>query len=1781
MFSEKDNLESLYASDALQRLFVDLHNGKAEGLVFGEILNKMGYATMDADGKVSTRLLDDNGNLNTGALPEIPNFLNRILSLEIDDQNRVFEAFSERLEQNIEAANANGTLETGMENYRADKVAFKSEQTVYVQPESGAETKYVELEASHKITFVPFEQAQKEKGHLGFYRNKRSGQLWAVREYGSKTFSDGRVASQYRLQGPAQHQGQVLTEDKFQPEAPRYREWNWDKIDAEQARSEWDSALKTADPYRQEPLHLITGAILPIWDRLPQGTMKVVRVQTDDGQRYLGRLLDARHVNATLQNLGATPNAVDLTPQQALDKVLKQQSVLSLANGWRIQRSLVSGEPRIEIKANNLYNFRAELERAGVFTERINYATRFFIPADGGKALGKVLESRPIVEVISATREGETQYSRGAVLAGVENGAAGVTLSAVQAKLKDPLAKLPGVLGRVKMLQAETELPADLRRIILEDDMSGAFEGVYWRGQIYLVADNLESAERAQWVLLHEARHHGLGVLLGDQKKPILAHAAVVFSKEVHQYLTQHGLENTPENRLMAAEEVLVDLVRQNMSHKFLDKVVSTVRQWVRTVFPDLAISAAELRNLIAGVDQYLATGEEGTRFIGALVPAYAREQERLVPVTKVEALKTPETNLWREANEFYRNTLQGTAVHNPYIGEIRFTNKGRTKALSVGRYDQRRMSLVRGLPSMAAEAIPTVEAPDIKSRGDVSKILHAAAPVDIDGQLYAVRLVLREEATTGEKRFYTFVGYEIAEPGANNRGGFTEAKLPVQGSPGSAVTVAQLMAAVKGRPAFSRRVALQAKADAMPEGPEKTALLAKLAKMQTEGSAPNQPAAATSPGPTTATPETTAKSKAGATTKVQIGNRRLDYLIQKFQDKFVPLKRTQQVLEAKGWQKREDSDAYLAEERSHGIAKDRLDRFEAEQVEPLMEALKKAPVSLEDLELYVYAKHAPERNAYIQKINPDFQEGGSGMTDVEAAEIMDGFRKAGKLQVLHNLAQRVWALGEMQRQIIREAGLETPEKVEAWEHFKFYVPLKGVPDGMEEGHGRSIGRGFAVTRSGTKAALGRHSEAENILAHLVAQVADTIVRAERAKVGQAFLQMVEENPDPTLWTVRTRDNLPSRKVLAKNPAFTALQNKIERRQDALGKATDGAEIARIQEEIDGLHMALEATEARQVTEVDDFEWIRRDDVLPVTRDGQVYYVQIQNPDLARAMKNLGGVQQGKVWRALAWLNRGLAMINTAMSAEFMVTNFLRDIQTAMINLSGEQSAALAAKVARGVPKAMAGIRKAVRSGKHDSDMAQWYARFKAAGGQVGYLDLQSIEQTQKRIQKLVREKDGKLATVLKFTRSIGTFIGDYNTVVENAVRLSAFKVAVESGMSEARAASLAKNLTVNFNRKGELGPAMNALYLFYNAGIQGSARIVGALKHKKVRRICAAITMTAFALAEMNRLTAGDDDDDENRWDKVSDFTKHTNLVFMRGDGSGDSWKIKLPYGFNVFVALGYIMSDVRAHIASNGRHGKSPAQGAVSFLEAALNAFNPLGGDESLLQFVSPTILDPFVQLETNKNFMGTPIRPEQPSFGPPKPDSQLYWNSVRPASKWVAEQVNALTGGSKVEPGLVDISPETLDHLWDFATGGAGRFYADSVGAMVAMAKGETPPVRRIPFARQVYQEKSEVHDRQKLRENMNAVQAHYSLFKEFAETGRRAEALEYREKHPQLALYPVVGQLQRRLSALRQAKEKMEEMDKDLYKDRIDSIDQEMQRLTSLFNRRYKEIVREGF
>ena len=110
--------------------------------------------------------------------------------------------------------------------------------------------------------------------------------------------------------------------------------------------------------------------------------------------------------------------------------------------------------------------------------------------------------------------------------------------------------------------------------------------------------------------------------------------------------------------------------------------------------------------------------------------------------------------------------------------------------------------------------------------------------------------------------------------------------------------------------------------------------------------------------------------------------------------------------------------------------------------------------------------------------------------------------------------------------------------------------------------------------------------------------------------------------------------------------------------------------------------------------------------------------------------------------------------------------------------------------------------------------------------------------------------------------------------------------------------------------------------------------------------------------------------------------------------------------------------------------------------------NQISPIQGG-TIPQAISPTFLDPFVQHAENKNWLGNPIKPEQPKFGSQKKESDLYFSSARPNSIWVSKKLNEWTGGNAVEKGNIDVSPEILDHYYDSFTGGTGRFISN-VGA-----------------------------------------------------------------------------------------------------------------------------------
>src|SRR5699024_1705458 len=184
------------------------------------------------------------------------------------------------------------------------------------------------------------------------------------------------------------------------------------------------------------------------------------------------------------------------------------------------------------------------------------------------------------------------------------------------------------------------------------------------------------------------------------------------------------------------------------------------------------------------------------------------------------------------------------------------------------------------------------------------------------------------------------------------------------------------------------------------------------------------------------------------------------------------------------------------------------------------------------------------------------------------------------------------------------------------------------------------------------------------------------------------------------------------------------------------------------------------------------------------------------------------------------------------------------------------------------------------------------------------------------------------------------------------------------------------------------------------------------------------------------NRILGGEDDDEQAYYDKIPDYVKNMNWVFMYPDGSGRYLKVPLPYGYNVLHVIGQQLGTGLA--AALGRRQRwSPADGAFSIVAAALDAFNPLGGSPSLLQLIAPTITDPVVQIAENQDFAGRKIVPEGNPFDrTPDPASSRYWGSTSEPSKVIARDLNRLTGGSDLRPGAVDIAPGTLDHWFEFA-------------------------------------------------------------------------------------------------------------------------------------------------
>jgi hypothetical protein len=874
-----------------------------------------------------------------------------------------------------------------------------------------------------------------------------------------------------------------------------------------------------------------------------------------------------------------------------------------------------------------------------------------------------------------------------------------------------------------------------------------------------------------------------------------------------------------------------------------------------------------------------------------------------------------------------------------------------------------------------------------------------------------------------------------------------------------------------------------------------------------------------------------------------------LDWVVRKLQDKMLPLKKAQLAIKKSGGSLTDEQNAYMAEELFHGKTENDLRKMTERFIEPITKMMADNSIDQAEVDLYLWAKHAEERNIQIAKINPEMPDGGSGMTTAQAKQVLEKAKEEGNQENLEKIASRIYKMLEEKRKVSRY--LAGDEMVDSWDNaYKFYVPLKG---NAKDETGFKSGRGFDVRGKESLRALGRRTKPESPLLHAIKDTTETVIRYRKNEVGNALLNLIEANPNPDYWEVYD----------SKSPEF---ERKLltKKGKDYVGSA----------------------------------KVINREDYFITKKNGKEYFIRLHDQKLHDAMKNLGPEKLNKIVQMLGGVTRFLSSMSTMYNPEFVVTNFSRDVQAAVINLQAEidlhdgklKGKEITARIVKDVPVAMRSVYRNLQNKKPTKQTEEWqktFDEFRNDGANTGWFQMKDMDQQAADVAKHIKlHLQNPLGSLLRTRKAIGDFVTNANSAVENAIRLAVYKNAIEAGISRKQAASLAKNITVNFNRKGEIGAMMNSLYMFFNAAVQGTAAWARAMTTMKIdekgdrhlnraQKVAVGIMFASFGLAALNRSSAGEDDDGENFFDKVPDYEKERNIVIMKsmfGGEPGEYWKIPLPYGYNVFSA-----AAVSAEGVINGN--KSIAEGSGGIIKSMLGAFSPIGiansdsAEGTAARTLTPSVARPFMDIALNENFFGSPVYAENKFFSTEKPQSHLSLRSTNEVWKWLAEALNDNTGGSQYRSGLLDFSPDKMGYSFNYFMGGAGAFYSETVHDGIRLYQGREIKQKDIPFLRRVsgeagpYQDQSLFYDRKKEIDQ---------IFEEYKSTDDREAFGSKFEK--ELKLFGISNFTAKRLTYIRKQMNRIkddEALNEKEKEDQLKPFEIQMKAAIDRFNKMYRE------
>lgn len=639
-----------------------------------------------------------------------------------------------------------------------------------------------------------------------------------------------------------------------------------------------------------------------------------------------------------------------------------------------------------------------------------------------------------------------------------------------------------------------------------------------------------------------------------------------------------------------------------------------------------------------------------------------------------------------------------------------------------------------------------------------------------------------------------------------------------------------------------------------------------------------------------------------------------------------------------------------------------------------------------------------------------------------------------------------------------RDSGLMSQNTFESIsDMYQFYVPLRGWEETTADEVYAYLTSESQTFNAPIKTVVGRKSKADDPIATIANMAESGIMQGNRNLMKQKFLTMVQNHKTDLvsvseMWVrldeasgewIAVFPDIPSN---ANPEQVESIVESFNKRMEELSNEK-GSNVRRSRDAI-GIPYKILPKDLKEHQVI-------------VKRAGKEYLLTINgNPRAAQALNGLTNPDNTKGWfgtveRYAGWLNRNLAANFTTRNPNFMVSNFLRDALYSNTAVWVKESPVYAWKFNKNFamvnPINMYRLVKGYENGTLDmSDpLNKAYHDFVMRGGETGYTNLRDVEAKKKAIQKELQYSKQKVS-IGKALKILGEWMDLFNKSVENCARFAAFLTSREMGRSMDKSIYDAKEISVNFNKKGAGSKFLNtegqtkignasaftsglsrSMYVFWNAGVQGMYNFGRLAKYNPKKFLGLASSFYLLGTIMPMLAAAFGDDEDDDYYD-LPEYVRRNNICFRNGGGN---WiTIPMPIELRAIYGLGEMSSGI-----VSGKEKYTDKKMAMKIAEqmSQVLPLDMMEGGGGFSAFV-PSSVKPLIEAGDNKDWTGLPLYKDN-DFNKGMPEWTKAFKSVDPAILAMTKYANELTGGNKYSKGDVNLNPAIIEHILDGYFGG----------------------------------------------------------------------------------------------------------------------------------------------